>query len=349
MILRVAGSNPVGRPIFPLAVAPAPAFFISVLIKPLVTSIALFGIAPLTHAGKHQVIVDDAWSGATGVHFSGRLTEQRTSPESGYKRVHTLYRTTRLLITSGEEGAVSWRVADMQWTVRTDDDGYWLLAMNKPIALAPGWFDIETVPPASSAAGMLVIDPRNRIGIISDVDDTILKSDVTATWKLLRNSLTVPPGQREAVPGVAAIYHTVLSRNPAPECSAVFYVSSSPRQLTDNVRSFLRNGGFPRGVLRLKEISEHGGNSLFKQTDYKLRALTEVFLAYPDVRFVLFGDDGEQDPEVYAELQKTFPNQIEAVWIRRVHPNPRRITFPGQGDTAELLASPIIAPDATKE
>jgi phosphatidate phosphatase APP1 len=99
----------------------------------------------------------------------------------------------------------------------------------------------------------------------------------------------------------------------------------------------------------LKEISESGGNSLFNQTDYKLRALTEVLAAYPTVRFVLFGDDGEQDPEIYAKLQTTFPDQIEAVWIRRVHPNPGRATFPAQGDTAELLASPVIAPDVTQE
>lgn len=319
-------------------------------IKPLIPFAALMlCFAPLAHGDERQVILDDAWSGANGVHFSGRLTELRTSPESGHKRVRTLYRTTRLLITSGEEGAVTWRVADWQWTLRTDDDGYWLLKMNKSLALSPGWFAIETEPAASSSAGLLVADPRNRIGIISDIDDTILKSDVTATWKLLRNSLTVPPGRREAVPGMAALYHTVLSRNPAPGASAVFYVSSSPRQLTDNVRSFLNNGGFPRGVLRLKEISEHGGNSLFSHSDYKLRALSELFTAYPDVRFVLFGDDGEQDPEIYAELQKIFPAQIEAVWIRRVHPNPRRATFPDQGDTAHLLATPSVTPDATKE
>ncbi|MDF3058386.1 MAG: hypothetical protein K0R17_2601 [Rariglobus sp.] len=289
-----------------------------------------------------QVVVDDAWSGTTGAHFSGRLTEVRISPENRHNKLRTLYQTTRLLVTSGEEGAVTWRVADWQWTVRTDDDGYWMLAMNQPLSLAPGWVEIETVPAASSQAGLLVVDPRNRLGIISDIDDTILRSDVTATWKLLKNSLTVPPGRREAVPGMAELYHRMLSPNVAPRASAVFYVSASPRQLTDNVRSFLKNGGFPRGVLRLKEISESSENSLFSQKDYKLRALTEVLLAYPQTRFVLFGDDGEQDPEIYAALQDSFPAQIEAVWIRRVHPDPTRAKFARQGDTAGLLASPLV-------
>jgi len=287
-----------------------------------------------------QVVVDDAWSGATGVHFSGRLTEVRSVAESRHGRMRTFYQTTRGLLTSGEEGSVTWRVASWAWTVRTDDDGYWLLAMNQPLALKSGWFEIESEPKPSSPAGLLVADPRNRIGIISDIDDTILRSEVTTKWLLLKNSLTVPPGNREVVAGMAAHYQRLLAQNVAPEASAVFYVSASPRQLTDNVRTFLKNAGFPRGVLRLKEISEASSGSLVDQKDYKLRALTEVFLSYPDVRFALFGDDGEQDPEIYAALQEKFPNQIQGVWIRRVHPNPARARFANQADTAGLLPFP---------
>lgn len=311
--------------------------------KTLVPLVALLlGISPGTRADDvHQVIVDDAWSGATGVHFSGRLTEVRPVAQSKHNRMRTLYKTTRGLLTSGEEGAVTWRVSNWEWSVRTDDDGYWHLSSNLPLPLEPGWFDIETVPAASGRAGLLVADPRNRLGIISDIDDTIVKSDVTTTWLLLKNSLTVPPGRREAVAGMAALYRRLLSRNPAPEASPMFYVSSSPRQLTDNLRVFLQTGGFPRGVLRLKEISEASDNSLFEQKDYKLRALTEIFLAYPTVRFALFGDDGEHDPEIYATLQEKFAHQIEGVWIRRVNPNPARAVFANQTDTDELLPAPL--------
>jgi phosphatidate phosphatase APP1 len=286
-----------------------------------------------------QVIMDDAWSGATGAHFSGRLTEVRNAPTSEQGRVTTLYRNTRLLLTSGEEGAVTWRVGDLEWTVRADEEGYWELAMNRPLPLAPGWHEITSEPAVSSAAGLLVVDPENRFGIISDVDDTVLVSGVVEKRTLLKNSLTVPPERREAVPGMAELYHRLLKRNLKPEASAVFYVSASPKQLTDNLRGFLGGQGFPRGVLRLKELSEASGASILdpNQQGYKLRALEAVLLAYPQVRFTLFGDDGEQDPEIYAALQKKFPAQIEAVWIRRVDPNPARERFEGQGDTVTLL------------
>ena len=310
--------------------------------SPVLLTLALIGLSPALNAVEtRHVVVDDAWSGATGIHFSGRLTEPRTSPTTRHKQVRTFYHTARMLLTSGEEGTVTWRAADWEWSVRTDDDGYWMLKMNKPLSLAPGWTEITTTPPSSSPAGLLVVDPRNHVGLISDIDDTILKSDVTATMTLLRNSLTVPPGRREAVPGMAALYHRILAQNIAPHASAVFYVSSSPRQLTDNIRTFLTHGGFPRGVLRLKEISEASDNALFNQRDYKLRALTEVLRAYPDVRFSLFGDDGEQDPEIYATLREQFPAQVAGIWIRRVHPNPARAKFADQADLAELLPAPL--------
>ncbi|HEY9250021.1 MAG TPA: phosphatase domain-containing protein [Rariglobus sp.] len=287
-----------------------------------------------------HVIVDDAWSGQTGCHFSGRLTEAHPAPSQRHGGPKTLYRNTRLLLTRGREGAVTWRVGAWEWNTRTDDSGYWSLATNLPLPLAPGWHEITAEPRASGPAGLLVLDPANRLGIISDIDDTIVVSGVLEKRTLLKNSLVVPPERREAVADVARLYQRLLQANPAPEASPVFYVSASPKQLTDNLRGFLRHNGFPRGVLRLKEISEDGDSFLGDQQAYKTRALETVLRACPGVRFNLFGDDGEQDPEIYDALRKKFPAQIAGVWIRRVSPDPDRARFPGQDDLAALLAAP---------
>jgi len=287
-----------------------------------------------------QVIVDDAWTGATGGHFSGRLVERRVAGAEVRGGGRRLWHNTRLLLTSGEEGFVTWRAAGHEWTTRVDDDGYWTLAMNPAPVFAPGWHAIETEPPRSSEAGLLVVDPRNRRGIISDLDDTVVVSEVLRKGVLLRNSLAVAPEERVAVAGMAELYRRLLAgkENPAPDAAAVFYVSASPRQLTDNLRAFLRANGFPRGVLRLKELSETSEDSLTgDQRRYKRRVLAEIFRAFPETRFALFGDDGEQDPEIYAELQEMFPGRIDGVWIRRVHPDPERARFAGQADLREIL------------
>jgi phosphatidate phosphatase APP1 len=136
---------------------------------------------------------------------------------------------------------------------------------------------------------------------------------------------------------MAALYRSLLARNPNPSATPVFYLSASPRQLSDSIRRFLRKNDFPRGVLQLKEVSIEGGDSLTDQQGYKTQRIAALFEAFPGVRFTLFGDDGERDPESFAALQARYPNQVEAVWIRRVHPDPKRARFPNQGDTAELL------------
>ncbi len=294
-----------------------------------------------------QTVVDDAWVGAQGYHFSGRLTEIRPAPGGNDGRWRSLYRNTRQLLTSGEEGSIAWRVGTLEWATRADDHGYWQVTANQPLALAPGWHKIETTPTAASAAYVFVHDSRNTLGIISDVDDTVVISDVSYKTKLLRNSLIVPPAQRKPVEGMASLYQRLLAQNPAPEIAPLFYVSGSPKQLTENLRLFLQENNFPRGVLQLKEVFGTEGDSLRDQQAYKLRRIQTILDAFPGVRFSLFGDDGEHDPEIYAEIVRRNPQRIVGVWIRRVNPDPARARFPGQEGAEELL-NPKNAPGVTK-
>jgi phosphatidate phosphatase APP1 len=280
------------------------------------------------------IILDDAWSTPEGSHFSGRLTDVRLPARAGSGRGHTLYRTTRLLFTRGEEGAVQWSVGGLRWQTRADDRGYWSLRTNQPLAgLTPGWHDIETQPPTHpdvARAGLLVHDPANAWGLISDIDDTILVSHVLSKRRLLRNSLLLPPEARQAVQGAAALYASWLDRNPNPAATPVFYVSAAPRQLSDSVRRFLGHNGFPRGVLMLKEVYSRQSDPLRDQQAYKVGRIAAIFEACPQVRFTLVGDDGERDPESFAELQARYPASIHEVWIRSVHPRADRARYPGQ-------------------
>lgn len=287
-------------------------------------------------------IVDDAWATVQGVVFSGRLVEKRRGPRADSGVRSSLYRNSRLLFTSGEEGTVRWSAGGLRWQTRADDQGYWELRASQPLppgSPAPGWHLIDSQPAPSSAAHLLVHDPANTVGLISDLDDTLLVSEVNQASRLLRNSLTVPPESREPVGGMAALYTAWTKRNPRPEATPVFYVSASPRQLTDSVRRFLRRHGFPQGVLQLKEVSAASDDPLRDQQAYKVQRASAILQAFPQTRFALLGDDGERDPESFAELQARFGQQVLGVWIRRVHPDPARPRLPGQHDMAELLAN----------
>ena len=211
------------------------------------------------------------------------------------------------------------------------------MAGNLSLNLAPGWHDIESVPVPSSPAGLLVVDPRNSIGIISDIDDTILVTGVLRRGAMLKNSLLVSPEHREAVPGMAELFRRLVQKNPAPEASAIFYLSASPRQLTDNIRRFLTVGGFPRGVLQLRGTSAESGDLAKDHEAYKLRHIETILAAFPQMHFYFFGDDEERDPEIYAGIREKHPDRVVGIWIHHLNPDKKRPTYPGQRDVGELL------------
>ncbi len=306
----------------------------------LVAGLLLLLAGPTLAAERLHNIIDDSWATAQGYQLSGRLVEARSAPAAGSGKRASLYRNTRLIFTGGEEGRVSVSVGAAQWQTRAGDHGYWQLQTNQALASLPaGWHDITTTPPASGPAGLLVHDARNTLGLISDIDDTVLVSEVNDKSRLLRNSLTVSPESRQPVPGMASLYQAWMKKNPHPAATPVFYVSASPRQLSDGIRRFLQHHGFPRGVVQLKEVSGASHDPLIDQQAYKVQRISGILKAFPELRFVLLGDDGERDPESYAQLQALFPQQIAGVWIRRVHPDPKRPRIAGQHNTADLLRS----------
>ncbi|HVU18425.1 MAG TPA: phosphatase domain-containing protein [Candidatus Didemnitutus sp.] len=284
-----------------------------------------------------QTIVDDAWQGCSSYQFSGRVTKIRRTPQGDSGRLHSLYRNSRLLATAGRPDAVTWSVGAHSWTTRTDHHGYWSLVGSPSLNLRPGWHEIATQPSASSPAGLLVVDPRNDTGIISDLDDTILVTGVTSRRSFLRNSLLLPPEKRAAVPRMAQGYRRIVDALPNPAAAPVFYLSATPRQLTDNVRRFLALAGYPRGVLILKHVARGSADPVRDHAAYKSRRITEIFDSFPGVRFHLVGDDGGTDPEIYARFVRERPTQVADVWIQSVAKR-RRPLPPGQRNAAELCA-----------
>jgi phosphatidate phosphatase APP1 len=85
-------------------------------------------------------------------------------------------------------------------------------------------------------------------------------------------------------------------------------------------------------VLMTKRVTDDDtSDPLADQVTYKTGKLESILSALPHVRFTLIGDDGEHDPEIYADIAKRFPDRIAAVWIRKVNPDPKRARIAGQG------------------
>jgi phosphatidate phosphatase APP1 len=120
-----------------------------------------------------------------------------------------------------------------------------------------------------------------------------------------------------AVPGMADVYRSWADKAKAQFC----YVSASPWQLYLPLAEFVRSNGFPAGTFYLKQFRLKDENfwSLFQNPEkYKPVVIEPLMKRFPHRKFVLVGDSGERDPEVYGALARRYPGQVTRIFIRDV-------------------------------
>ena len=154
---------------------------------------------------------------------------------------------------------------------------------------------------------------RCGLSVISDIDDTIKHTQIGDRKAMLANTFT---REFKAVPGMAEIYGRWAGQG------AVFhYVSGSPWQLYLPLSELFRREGFPAGSFHLKQFrlkDPTALNLLLSQEETKFRAIEPILAAYPRRQFVLVGDSGEQDPEIYGKIARKHGERIAAILIRNV-------------------------------
>jgi hypothetical protein len=159
-----------------------------------------------------------------------------------------------------------------------------------------------------------VLEPTG-FSVISDVDDTIKLSYVLDKKKLVRHTFLQ---DFVAVPDMSNLYQRWYKERHA----SFHYVSSSPWQLYSELALFLQSTGFPpASSFSLKSIRLKDRSVLTLFADpmvSKLAKISSLLETYPRRTFVLVGDTGERDPEVYGEICRQYPNQVERVFLRDV-------------------------------
>ena len=157
-----------------------------------------------------------------------------------------------------------------------------------------------------------------RFGVISDIDDTIVWTHVGNRRRMLWTLVRSNAATRKPFIGVAALYRALHDGLAGDEGNPIFYVSSGPWNLYQPLVDFLRINSVPRGPLFLKDWGRH---TLYEWRDHgthKLASIREILTAFADLPFILVGDSGEQDPEIYREVVREFPGRIAVVYIRSV-------------------------------
>jgi phosphatidate phosphatase APP1 len=217
----------------------------------------------------------------------------------------------------------------------TDREGYFSLDLElaQPLEVS-GWHTaqlelLDPLPrsgsPVLAAAEVLVPPATAKFGVISDIDDTVVWTNVTNKLKMLMMLSRSNAYTRKPFKGVAALYRALRDGVGGDEGNPIFYVSSSPWNLFTPLVEFMRVQGIPRGPLFLKDYGDH---TLFESHDHqshKLASIERILQTYPQLQFILIGDSGEQDPEIYSQVVSLHPERIRVIYIRNVNPDPSRI------------------------
>lgn len=191
---------------------------------------------------------------------------------------------------------------------------YWQRAQIEVLGI-PGQTAYE-----KSETEVLIPGAAASFGIISDIDDTILKTYVTSwlKWRMIYLTILKNAFSRQAFADVSSFYQA-LRRGPAgTDYNPFFYVSNSPWNLYDLLEEFLDLNQLPRGPIMLRDFGLPYENRPADYRGHKHEQILRIMELYPDLPFVLIGDSGEKDADIYRSIAEEHPGRIKAIYIRDV-------------------------------
>ena len=237
------------------------------------------------------------------------------SDEIAGARVRMRYRGREEVLTADHEGYVTWD-APVHGLGRGDDEWEYVEAelVDLPYGRAA----------ATSFRGEVADLTRDaRYAVVTDIDDTVLKTYITSPLKLraLYHTLVDNAHTRLPFAGAAELF-AGLHEGPEPGGDAanpVFYLSRSPWNLYRMLERFLDGRGFPRGPIFLRDVGLRAAG--IPAEGHKRGTLLRLLSDFPRLRFVLVGDSGERDADIYRQVESEHPDRVAAVVIRNVKNN----------------------------
>ncbi|WP_179354201.1 App1 family protein [Winogradskyella vidalii] len=218
---------------------------------------------------------------------------------------------------------------------KTDYKGYFKIEADfedlKTLTNAEGWLSYElsfkdtnvkyTIQNKNRFPGELLIpSSQAQFGVASDIDDTILHTGVVSLlkWRLIYNSIFKSAISRIPLEGSVELFHKLHRGVSGNNANPIFYVSHSPWNLYRYLELFLKQNKFPKGPILLRSVSQALKKKQQDEKPQKQNEIINLLKTYPHLPFILIGDSGEHDPDIYMEIAEAFPNRILAIYLRSV-------------------------------
>jgi phosphatidate phosphatase APP1 len=221
----------------------------------------------------------------------------------------------------------------LQWDgftyeTQSEDDGFFKFEWSPANSPAPGWHPVKVTmthpgdnETTIEAIGEFFIPYKYEYAFISDIDDTFLISHSSNLRKRLFVLFTKNARSRKPFEGVVNHYQLLASTGASRDTfNLFFYVSSSEWNLYDYISEFARNNKLPKGIYLLNQMKTF--KQVFKtgQNNHKTKfmRISRIMEAYPTQKFILLGDDSQEDPNIYSAVVEHFPHNVHAIYLRHV-------------------------------
>jgi len=246
----------------------------------------------------------------------------------------------------------------------TDHNGYYKVEANldnlEALTNDEGWLPFElsysdvnikrTIQNDNRFPGEILIpSTKAKFGVASDIDDTILHTGVVSTlkWKVIYNSIFKHAKNRSPLEGAADFYHRLHRGASGKNANPIFYVSHSPWNLYRYLELFLKQNNFPKGPILLRSLSNFLKKKPQDEKPQKQKEILNLLKTYPKLPFILIGDSGEHDPDIYIEIAEEFPERILAIYLRSVKHKKRMLRV--KGIVENYKTTPILLVESSKQ
>ncbi|AKK02001.1 App1 family protein [Corynebacterium epidermidicanis] len=255
------------------------------------------------------------------------LMEPDHAPQNEAQRGFRQFFTTQV----GHEPVVV-RAGDREVETRTNDNGY-LDILIRDHHLTPGWHEVHIDVPAGrpATAEVLILEPGTEVGLVSDIDDTVMVTMLPRAMIAAYNSWFLHTDARKPVPGMADFYQSLRQTYGAE--LPVFYLSTGAWNTFPALVNFMQRFGFPKGPMLLTDWGPTPTGLFRNGQSHKMVQLRNLIIDFPDIKWILVGDDGQHDPLTYGNISSEHPSRVLGVAIREL--------TPGEHVLAHGTAAPI--------